>query len=165
MVTAFLLLGSNVGDREGYLEKAKNQIIEHAGKLVIASSIYETEAWGQLSQALFLNQVLAIETSLIPKQLLTVVQQIETSLGRHRIEKWAPRTLDIDILFYGSQTIETPDLIIPHPAIPQRKFTLMPIVEVAPGFVHPVLRKTMVELLSACVDPLAVNIYKSTKDY
>ena len=161
MVTAFLLLGSNVGDREGYLEKARQQIEQHAEDLVMVSSIYETDAWGRLSQPVFLNQVIGIETSLIPKQLLAVVQEIETSLGRHHPEKWAPRTLDIDILFYGNQIIETPELIIPHSAIQQRKFTLIPLAEVAPDFVHPVLHKTIVELLTECVDPLAVNLYKS----
>ena len=164
MVTAFLLLGSNVGDREGYLEKARRQIRQHAGKLAMVSSIYETVSWGQLSQPLFLNQVAGIETGLLPKQLLTIVQQIETSLGRHRAEKWAPRTLDIDILFYGNQIVETPELIVPHPAIAQRKFTLIPLAEVAPGFVHPLLHRTIVELLSECVDPLAVQHYKSIKD-
>ena len=164
MVTAFLLLGSNVGDREGYLEKARQQIEQHAEDLVMVSSIYETVAWGRLSQPVFLNQVIGIETSLIPKQLLAVVQEIETSLGRHRPEKWAPRTLDIDILFYGNQIIETPELIIPHPAIPQRKFTLIPLAEVAPGFIHPVLHTTIEELLIECVDPLAVHLYESIKD-
>ena len=163
MVTVFLLLGSNLGDRSDYLEKARLQIGLQAGKLLIFSSIYETAAWGDIPQRPFLNQVVCIETFLAPEQLLKITQAIESSLGRVRSEKWAARTLDIDILFYGSEIIETPDLVIPHPAIQQRRFTLVPLIEVAPGFVHPVLNKTSEVLLSECNDTLAVNVFKLIK--
>lgn len=161
MVTAFLLLGSNLGDRSDHLEKARLQIGLCAGRLFIASSIYETAAWGHIPQRPFLNQVVCIETTLTPEQLLKIIQAVESSLGRVRSEKWAARTLDIDILFYGNEIIDTPDLVIPHPAIQQRRFTLVPLIEVAPGFVHPVLNKTVEVLLRECDDTLAVNVFES----
>lgn len=156
MVRAFVLLGSNEGERATYLENARLRISQLAGKLSAASSIYETAAWGKEDQASFLNQVVGIETSLSPGLLLETLLAIEDSLGRTRTEKWAPRTIDLDILFYGDQVVEEPGLVIPHPAIEQRRFTLVPLAEVAPVFIHPVLKKSMKELLVECNDPLEV---------
>lgn len=160
MVTAFLLLGSNLGDREGYLDKARKQIRQEAVTLLKVSSIYETAAWGTHAQPDFLNQVIVIETKLTAEHLLRTVQQIESSLGRQRSEKWGARTIDIDILFHGDQIIESPELVIPHPAIPRRRFTLIPLAEIIPAFVHPVLNKTIEKLLVECNDPLTVNLFK-----
>ena len=156
MVRAFVLLGSNEGERATYLEKARLRISQLAGKLFAASSIYETAAWGKEDQASFLNQVVGIETSLSPRLLLETLLAIEDSLGRTRTKKWAARTIDLDILFYGDQVVEEPGLVIPHPAIEQRRFTLVPLAEVAPVFIHPVLKKSMKELLVECNDPLEV---------
>lgn len=157
MERAFLLLGSNEGDRMTFLAKAIMAIIQKAGKSFACSSIYETAAWGKDGEPSFLNQVIGIVTSLTPEELLKTAQSIESDLGRIRTEKWSRRTIDIDILFYGSKIIETPDLIVPHPGIAQRKFTLVPLAEVAPHFMHPVLNKTMEELLRECHDTLAVG--------
>ncbi len=156
MVRSFVLLGSNKGDRDTYLENARFRISLLAGKLFTASSIYETAAWGKEDQAPFLNQVVGIETSLAPGLLLETLLAIETSLGRTRTEKWATRTIDLDILFYGDQVVDEPGVFIPHPAIEQRRFTLVPLAEVAPAFIHPVLKKSMEELLVECNDPLEV---------
>lgn len=108
-------------------------------------------------QATFLNQVIAVKTKLEPEELLQVVLHIEQQTGRQRDVKWGPRTLDLDILLYNSDVISTPDLTIPHPFLPERRFTLAPLCELAPGLVHPVLHKTMQQLLDECPDPLEVK--------
>ena len=160
MVRAFLLLGSNLGDRLDYLEKARNKIKRLAGKIVAISSIYQTAAWGKTEQAPFLNQVIGVQTKLNPEDLLKATQFIETDLGRTHEEKWAARTLDIDILFYGDQIINSSTLTIPHAGIAERRFTLEPLVEVEPEFIHPALKKTVHQLLGECKDILPVVIYR-----
>jgi 2-amino-4-hydroxy-6-hydroxymethyldihydropteridine diphosphokinase len=157
MVRAFLLLGSNQGDREGYLEKACHEIGLKAGTVTGKSSRYQTAAWGKEDQPAFINQVLVMETNLSPVELLKAVLKIESDLGRKRSEKWGSRTIDIDILFYGDQIIETSELTIPHPRIAERRFTLVPMVEVDGEFVHPVLGKSMRLLLVECDDMLTVE--------
>ena len=158
MVRAYLLLGSNEVDRANYLENARFRISLLAGKLTAASSVYETAAWGKTDQGPFLNQVVAVDTELGPELLMQTLFAIENSLGRKRtVEKWAPRTIDIDLLFYGDEIIETPALTVPHPEIAARKFALVPLAEVANGLVHPVLKKKMAELLTECTDELAVE--------
>lgn len=159
MVRAFLLLGSNEGNRSEYLDKARRQVEARCGKVVASSRIYETAAWGNTSQASFLNQVVAVETKLDPHQLLHTILAIETSLGRLRTKKWASRTLDIDILFYGEHIMDTGELTVPHPAIPERRFTLVPLVEIAPELLHPVLKKSMEILLRECKDTLEVRAW------
>ena len=160
LVRTFLLLGSNLGDRQDHLEKARTLIKRRIGKLVAISSVYQTAAWGNTEQAAFLNQVIGAETRLTPEQIWTAVQGIEKKEGRTPSEKWGPRTLDIDILFYGDQIINTPTLTIPHPEIANRRFTLEPLMEVEPDLVHPVLNKTVRKLLAACPDGLPVEIYR-----
>ncbi|MEJ0055905.1 MAG: 2-amino-4-hydroxy-6-hydroxymethyldihydropteridine diphosphokinase [Bacteroidota bacterium] len=157
MVRAFLLLGSNQGDRMAYLEKACHEIGAKAGRLITMSSVYQTAAWGVEDQPAFLNQVMVIETGLSPAQLLTTVLGIETMLGRVRSEKWGSRIIDIDILFYGDQIVETPELLIPHPRIAERRFALVPMAEVDAEFVHPVFGKNIRMLLRECKDGLAVT--------
>lgn len=153
----FLLLGSNQGDKRLSLDDARGAIIDRIGPIVNASSIHVSSAWGHTEQPDFLNQVIEIKTELDPFQLLEVIHTIEIDLGRIRFEKWGPRVIDIDILYYGSQLIQREDLIIPHLGIPARRFTLEPLNEVAPDFVHPVLLKTNAELLKLCNDSLGVQ--------
>ena len=160
VVRTFLLLGSNLGDRQDFLEKGRSLIKKRIGKIVAISSIYQTAAWGNTKQSAFLNQVIGVETKLSPEVLLKAIQDIEKLHGRMQTEKWAPRTLDIDILFYGDQIINNPDLIVPHPEVANRKFTLEPLMEVEPDLIHPVLNKTVRKLLAACKDELPVEIYR-----
>ena len=152
----FLLLGSNEGDRGNYLENARFRMQLLAGRATTASSIYQTAAWGNTSQAPFLNQVIAIDTTLDPHVLLSTVLAVEKSLGRIRTEKWAPRTIDIDILFYGDQAINEPDLVIPHALLHDRRFALIPLAEISPELLHPLLKKTIRQLLEECQDHLDV---------
>ena len=160
MVRAFLLLGSNLGDRLVYMDNARKLIKRKVGKLVAISSVYQTAPWGNEGQAAFLNQVIGVETKLTPEQLLKATQAIEKSEGRTPGEKWAPRTLDIDILFFGDEVINTSDLTIPHPEIANRRFTLEPLLEVEPDLLHPVLKKTVRKLIAVCPDNLRVEIYR-----
>lgn len=139
------------------LSLAVAEIHQRAGKVTAKSSIYETAAWGKADQPSFLNQVVEINTKLLPDQLLSVTQAIETGLGRKRKERWGPRIIDIDILFYGDHIINLPDLIIPHPAIAERRFTLVPMNEIAAELIHPVHMKAIHQLLKMCADPLEVK--------
>lgn len=146
---AVLLLGSNLGDRQMYLEQARRQIESQIGNITQLSSVYVSKAHGYQSNNEYSNQVLVCQTTLEPSTLLESSQRIEASLGRLRstTERYSDRTIDIDILFYDSEIIETQSLIIPHPRIQERLFTLEPLVEIIPDFQHPVLKQTMVELL------------------
>ena len=147
MSVIFLSLGTNIGDRVANLEKA-HSLIEAKFKISNKSSIYETEPWGGVAQGLFLNQVLQIETSVEPRELLKMIKNMESEMGRTETAKWGPRVIDIDILFYGDLVIDEPELIIPHKFLHERKFALEPLNEIAPDFVHPVLKKKISELLS-----------------
>lgn len=153
----FLLLGTNDGNRMANLNSAKDEIKKSVGLLAEESAIYQTAAWGKTDQPDFYNQVLLLQTTMSPEALLLHLQQIEKKLGRERKEKWGARIIDIDILYFGKTVLNTPDLLIPHPAIALRRFTLVPLVEIAPHFVHPVLKKTNLVLLQECVDVLAVK--------
>ena len=155
-VVAYLLLGSNIGDRAAHLQRAQRTLAATAGAVVAASAFYETAAWGLEDQAAFLNQVLAVRTTLDAPALLAACLATEQQAGRERIQRWAARTLDVDILLYGDVIIDTPTLSVPHPALPGRRFALTPLAEVAPQLVHPQLGQTVSELLAACPDPLAV---------
>jgi 2-amino-4-hydroxy-6-hydroxymethyldihydropteridine diphosphokinase len=157
MDVAYLLTGGNLGNRYNNLNEALVQVQQHCGALLAASGIYETEAWGIEDQNLFLNQVLMIETDLEPKELLEQILNIETSMGRLRDKKYGPRLIDIDILFYGDRIIKTHDLQVPHPFVHKRRFALQCLADIAPGLVHPVLKKTINELLNECEDPLKVK--------
>lgn len=153
----FLLLGSNLGDRKQYLENARNAIGDHVGPIHRKSKIHVSSAWGIREQPDFFNQVLEIKTSLSPAELLDAIQKIEIDLGRIRYEKWGPRIIDIDILYYNDLVINSNNLIIPHEEIANRRFTLEPLTEIAPEFIHPVLQKNNSELLELCEDSLLVQ--------
>lgn len=155
-VVAYLLLGSNLGDRAAYLQQAQRALATTAGEIVAASAYYETAAWGLEDQPAFLNQVLAVRTELPAAALLAACLATEQQAGRERRQRWGSRTLDVDILLYESEIIATPTLIVPHPALPARRFALVPLAEIAPQLVHPQLHQTVAELLARCPDPLAV---------
>lgn len=157
MKKAYLLIGGNIGDRLSYLKKAIWLIKEQCGNVIITSSIYETAAWGKTDQAAFLNQVLLIETDLKPASLLETILKIESSLDRKRTEKYDPRTIDIDILYYEGEVIETDQLTIPHPKISERRFVLTPLTEIEPELIDPVHEKTIQKLLDECQDTLEVK--------
>lgn len=162
METAYLLLGTNEGAREKHLQKAKELIEKECGKIIRSSSVYETEAWGLKEQNSFLNEAVSISTSHTPHSLLSALKNIETETGRTQTVKWGPRVIDIDILFYGNETVNEVDLKIPHLFIAERRFTLVPLNEIAIEFVHPVLKKTMNELLKECTDESEVKVYLRT---
>lgn len=156
---AYLLLGSNLGDRPLYLARACALIAEEVGQVVEQSAIYETEAWGKTDQPGFLNMALAVNTVLSPLELLHKVLEIEKKLGRVRHEKWGARLIDIDIIFYGNEIADIEDkLQIPHPEMQHRKFVVEPLAAIAPDFVHPVLRQTLTEILAQLADSLSVKI-------
>ncbi len=159
MSIAYLLTGSNMGEPQQMLQQAATAIEEKGvGKIVVASSIFQTEAWGRHDQPDFLNQVIQIETSLPAAQLLQQLLAIEAEMGRHRTRKNDPRIIDIDILFYDDAVINEPELIVPHPLLQNRRFVLVPLQEIAPTLLHPVLHKTISQLLDECADPL--HVYK-----
>lgn len=160
MTKAYLLLGSNEGDRLGLMQEGIEQISKTGGKIVGQSRMYETAAWGLEEQPDFLNMAIIIDTPLQPIELLKAIHDIEQNLGRQRTLKWGQRTLDIDILFFGQHIINIPELAIPHPSVQLRRFALVPLNEIAPDFIHPVLNKTISRLLADCPDPLPVTEYK-----
>lgn len=153
----FLLLGTNLGNRTANLTEAIRAIHEQVGKIITASSVFETSAWGKTDQPSFLNQALEIRTQLDAEMLLTRLLSIEEQMGRLRREHWGQRVIDIDILFFGNDVYSSPRLLIPHPQLANRKFTLIPLNEIAPEFVHPLLKKTITELLEICPDTLDVT--------
>jgi 2-amino-4-hydroxy-6-hydroxymethyldihydropteridine diphosphokinase len=159
MNDAWLLLGSNEGNRMIWMKKAMDAISVNCGRVLKQSAIYETAAWGINEQPDFLNMVVQIETSKTPHDLLTALLGIEQSLGRKRDVKWGQRIIDIDILFFNQDIIKLPDLTIPHPFIPVRRFTLAPLAEIASDYVHPELNKTVGELLAVCPDTLELHEY------
>ncbi|MES2795757.1 MAG: 2-amino-4-hydroxy-6-hydroxymethyldihydropteridine diphosphokinase [Bacteroidota bacterium] len=148
----FLLLGTNLGDKKQNLITAIKAIEDLLGKVESKSKIYETAAWGITDQPSFLNQVLQIETNLAPTKVLKNILQIETEMGRIRANKWGARLIDIDILYIGNETIRKDDLIVPHPYLHERRFTLMPLVEIAADFIHPIFNKSNSQLLNECGD-------------
>lgn len=160
MNQAFILLGSNIGERKAHLQEAIHQIIAHNCLLVNQSSLYNTAAWGNTQQEDFLNQVIEINTPHTATALLNILLNIETKMGRIRVQKWEPRIIDLDILFFNNAIIDTVDLKIPHPYLHVRKFTLLPLHEIAPHFVHPVFNNNIDELLKDCTDSSEVILVK-----
>ncbi len=159
MNKAFLLTGGNLGDRRQYLATASTFITEQCGNIIAASSLYETAAWGNTEQPAFLNQALEISTSLNARQLIRRLLKIEKQMGRVRKEKYGPRLIDIDILLFNSETHHYHFLKLPHPEMQNRRFALLPLAEIAPEKIHPVLNKSITELLKECKDELVVKKY------
>ncbi len=147
--TAYLLLGSNLGNKKENLNKSIEFVSAKVGKLIKKSSIYETQSWGFETKNTFLNQVIKIETTLSSEILLDTILQIENQIGRKRKTSatYESRIIDIDILFYNFDIINQKKLIIPHPELHKRNFTLFPLKEIAEGLIHPVLNKNISELL------------------
>ncbi len=156
---AFISAGTNLGDRKANLEFARSSLAKEAN-VRRSSSYFETEPVGFLDQPWFLNIAVELETRLAPSELLSYCQEIERSRGRIRTFPNAPRILDLDILLYGDEIINQEGLIIPHPRLPERRFALEPLAEIAPDVVHPVLKKSIRFLLEACPDRSEVRIAK-----
>ena len=160
MNTVYLQLGSNIGDRKKFLKAAEFSISKDLGVIEKKSKIYESSPWGVENQGSFLNQVLLLETDVKPFDLLDIILNIEKEMGRVRIEKWGERIIDIDILFYNDNIIETNNLCIPHPYISKRRFVLSPLDEIAKNYIHPILQKTINKLLLECLDEEKVSVYE-----
>jgi 2-amino-4-hydroxy-6-hydroxymethyldihydropteridine diphosphokinase len=154
----YLMLGSNLGDRLNFLETAANLIEQRIGKIFRESSIYETEPYGNADQPYFINQIVTVLTNLSAIDLMKTIMEIEEQLGRTRTLKWAQRNIDIDILLLGNEAINETNVIIPHAGIEFRNFVLVPLNEIIPDFVHPVINKTIEEIKNNCKDKLAINV-------
>lgn len=164
MNTAYLLLGSNLEDRENMIRKALERLAAKVGPIQQFSSIYESEPWGFKAKNSFLNQVVQVETVLDAADLLDKILEIENGLGRRRelnSEGYASRTIDIDILFYNDEIIRGERLNIPHPHISERMFTLLPLCELNGSLIHPVFNKSLEDLRAECPDRNQVVIFSS----
>ncbi len=158
----YLLLGTNLGNKKKNMEQCLELIAEGMGEVLQTSAIYKTAAWGVENQDYFLNQVVKIASDLSPEQLLDKVHHIEKMLGRIRKHKWHERVIDVDILYYHDQVIHKKHLKIPHPHLQHRRFTLVPLCEIAPNEIHPKLHKTNKVLLEECSDTLEVEKIKES---
>lgn len=157
MNKVYLLLGANIGNPNKQLEDAKVEIEDRIGKITRQSKIYESEAWGVENQPVFLNQVILLETDFSANKVLNEILKIEILLGRIRGQRWGSRIIDIDILYYNDDIIHTEDLQVPHPYIQVRNFTLIPLVEIAADYSHPIFKKSNKELLKESTDQLNVK--------
>jgi 2-amino-4-hydroxy-6-hydroxymethyldihydropteridine diphosphokinase len=153
----YLILGSNLGDPLSSLQTALEKIKTEVGEVVRSSSVYVSEPWGIKDQPAFYNQVVEIETEFSAYSTLKKLLAIETSMGRIRGEKWGERIIDIDILYFDDQVINTDNLIIPHPGIPGRRFVLVPLCELIPDQIHPVLNVSNADLVQITSDTLCVQ--------
>lgn len=157
MNTAYLLTGGNMGNRAFHLQQAEQYIQQYCGEIVCSSSIYKTEAWGFTDQPAFYNQALELKTALSPDQLMRKLLEIELEMGRIRTLKMGPRIIDLDILLIDDLIIESELLSVPHPALVERRFALLPLAEIAPLLIHPIEGKTITALLDSCTDTLNVQ--------
>jgi len=161
LITAYLALGANLGDRVGQLQGARAALAAAGGILVTAASpLYETQAvGGPPGQPPYLNAVLRVKTSLSCRALLEHCLAVEAGFGRRRLEPWGPRTLDVDLLFFGGETFGEPGLDVPHPRLHQRRFVLVPLADLAPELLHPVLGRSVRQLLAALDNGESVRLY------
>jgi 2-amino-4-hydroxy-6-hydroxymethyldihydropteridine diphosphokinase len=157
MSVVYLLLGSNMGNSLQFLADARLHIGNDIGTISASSSIYQTAAWGKTDQPDFMNQVVKVASNLEPEGVLLAILAIESSMGRERAEKWAARTIDIDILFYDLMIINHENLVVPHPFLQERAFALAPLSELAPNLEHPILKKTISTLLANLASDLSVR--------
>lgn len=157
MDNVFLLIGGNLGNRLNNIKIAEGLIAKKIGSIAQKSNIYQTAAWGNNKQPHFLNKIIICSTNLTPQQVLKTIFEIETLFKRERHEKWGARTMDIDIIFYNDLVINSPSLTIPHPLVQQRRFALVPLNEVAPNFIHPILKTNVANMLANCLDRLEVE--------
>jgi len=155
-----LLMGSNEGNREEYLQKALSCVVDLLGLPLVSSRIWETAVWGGVAHASFLNQAHSFFTLLDPFELLHSLKRIESQMGRRVTERWGNREIDIDILVYGSQCVSDSILQIPHPRLAERRFALIPLMEVAPEWRHPTTGKSAAELLAECTDEASVRLHQ-----
>ncbi len=158
----YLSLGSNLGDRQGNIERAIEALAATGVWVRRQSSLYATEPVDVRTQSWFLNAVLEAETELMPRQLLRALQEIEWQLGRRRMGRSGPRAIDLDILLYGSSVVRSADLEVPHPRMAERRFVLVPLNEIAPGLHHPTLHRTIAELLATVRDRSSVRRWRET---
>jgi 2-amino-4-hydroxy-6-hydroxymethyldihydropteridine diphosphokinase len=154
---AYLLIGGNLGDRLAFLERANKLIEQKCGSIAKISSIFETCPWGLTQQPSFYNQAIEVHTQFTPEILMRALLSIEELIGRKRSIKMGPRVIDIDILLYNTDIIQTPFVTIPHLHLTERRFALTPLAEIAPNVIHPVKNKTVKQLLAECTDTLDVN--------
>ena len=159
MNNSVLLLGANIGNREEALQNAISLLAKYAGEVLIRSAIYETAPWGLTTQSSFLNQAITLRTSFSALNLLKEILNIEKEMGRIRMQKWEPRIIDIDILFFNEEVIQSDTLIVPHPLLQERRFALVPLNEILSSFIHPVFKCTISELVEHCVDQQVVDLY------
>ena len=148
----YLSLGGNLGNTIEIFQNSREILTKKVGKITQLSSLYQTAAWGPIPQNDFINQVIEVETKLSAQELMDVLLEIELQQGRVRQERWGPRTLDLDIIFFGEQLISTENLEIPHPRMEDRKFVLIPMVEINPNLIHPISRKSIRQILLECKD-------------
>lgn len=156
-----IALGTNMGNRAENLKKAIHAIELNLGHIVRQSSVYETKPWGNSNQPDFFNQVILIHSNKTPEECLLILFSIEKQMGRIREEKWGARIIDLDLLYVNGFIMKTETLSLPHPGITERKFVLIPLVEIAPDFVHPELQKNQRQLLNECPDFLEVKLLKT----
>lgn len=152
-----ILLGSNLGDARTQLDQAIHLLELNGVAVLKKSSIYKTAAWGKQDQPEFLNQVLLCASECSAEQVLEICLNTEQAMGRIRTEKWEARIIDIDILLFDDQVIQLPNLKVPHPFLPQRRFSLVPLAELIPNFQHPILKQPIQQLLENCPDKLEVS--------
>jgi 2-amino-4-hydroxy-6-hydroxymethyldihydropteridine diphosphokinase len=152
MAKVYIGIGSNIGKREYNCKKAIQKIEGKGIRVKKISSMYETKPWGFKEQPLFINMVIEVETEINPYELLKILKQIETEMGRKETIRWGPRIIDLDILLYNNEIIDREDLKIPHPFLHQRDFVLLPLSEIAPETIHPILKKTIKQLKEELID-------------